>query len=234
MVELLLTISLAAGGVLAMVAMTNVKSRIMAYERDLAVARGLANSFIAQLQGESTNWTSPGDFDATTTPLLLRAMNARATYGTDTNGDGDPDEGIWLAVPSATAPDSQSPRFNSLGVPAEPVLGYAAITTASASAEYSPRYCIHYRVDYVADTAAPGELLNLQVRVFWPVTQDAFELSSNGFPDCGAGDASPTRELQMAGEIESSPGVLTPESLEGRARFRFLQQSTVLYQHSEV
>lgn len=202
MIELLMAAFLAAVGMLTMVALGNVQSQLYTFERDGSVARILANSFLARLRGEAMNFNEDADFSETETPLLLYGLTA----GTMTEG------GQWVAVP--TIAENGSPLFNPLGIPSEEMVGGTNYITGNPDAnEDNQRYCIHYKLGFVSEDMAPGELLNAQVRVFYPLRTDSFS-PNLGVADCGFAD---------------------PADMAARThQFRYVQQTTVLYQHSEI
>ncbi|MCA9562538.1 MAG: prepilin-type N-terminal cleavage/methylation domain-containing protein [Myxococcales bacterium] len=198
MVELMIALFLSTIAMLSMVALGSAKAQVFRYERDTATANFLANSFVAQLRGETLNWNWDADLDATETPMLF--------YGLGETGLG----GTWVAVPSEED-EEISPSFNALGVPSTQILGYGELPPEGTGMNtYSQRYCIHYRLEYVGEGLASQELLNVQVRVFWPnnVAAQSHELFNN----CGIG-----QEEAMASD---------------RSRFQYSQMSTVIQQNS--
>ena len=171
MVEFALTLGLATLAIAAIVATNQVQVILATSQRDVVVAHQLANSFLAQLVGESVNWNSDYDFNSTETPLLLHGL------GGDAEGTGE----VWYAVPNNGA--TGSPYFNSLGVPSETMIGNAALNTDNGLVNsYSQRFCIHYRLEYVVDMA-PLSVLNVQVRVLFP--RDPTAYGPAGVEDCG-------------------------------------------------
>jgi hypothetical protein len=82
--------------------------------------------------------------------------------------------------------------------------------------EYNLRYCIHYRITPVAEGIAPNDLFRADVRVFWPITADAFG-AANGLPDCGF----------------AAPLAMVDDPVR-RRQFRYVQMMSVLFRHSNT
>jgi prepilin-type N-terminal cleavage/methylation domain-containing protein len=172
LIELIITLFLASTGFLAMIAMNSIQNQLLTQERDMTIARVLADSFIAELRGESTNWTGFGDFDPETTPFLY--------YGIEASSPGE-----WLALPDISG--MGSPRFNSLGIPESQSLSGAQLDPRNERVNtFGMRYCIHYNLEFVGEESYPDQLLRAQIRVFWPTNRTSF--GSDGVNDCGASD----------------------------------------------
>lgn len=181
-------------GILTVVAAQVAATRAQQQGRDMHAARALGESFMTRLRGESMNWATSSDISAGNTPLLWYGLNA----GT----------GQWVAVPSYSG--TTSPRHNSLGIP-DDASDPRVAGVQSRVARYNQRYCIHYAVDWVGTAIVPNELLRTQVRVFWPITDDAFAPAPRGVPDCGMSD----------------PVAMVSR----RAQFRFIQMTSVVFRH---
>ncbi len=211
MIEVMVTIFLGSVAAMSIVALNAAQIVMVSTQRDTTVATLIGNSLIAQLTGEADNWNSDFDFDATETPFLFYGL------GEDANGIGE----VWRALPNDA--DSNSPRFNSLGVPSEATYGGAALNGANTGVNnYAPRYCVHYMLTYVADIMAPNDLLNVQVRVLVPRTPNA--LTDANFLDCGHEGTPPPDNTP-----ENNRAVLMYNSTD---LFRTIQVTTVLAQQT--
>ncbi len=203
MVELLITITLAAGGILSMVALTRLKSRMVAFERDLAVSQNVAQAIASQLAGEDLNWDASNPIDPTRTPLLFYGLNGTTTLPGGGLGQ------VWYALPNRTA--TGSPTFNPMAIPNGGIFGGAVpnVTNQAANDHYQ-EYCVHYRLQY---QGGGQQIIEYEIRVFFPI-QDASFAPANGFDDCGFATANANPPLSMADRSDlfnfySLPGTVT-------------------------
>jgi hypothetical protein len=204
MTEMLVALFLASVGLISVFGMQVAASLVQRQARDINAARMLGESFLSRLRGETVNWTSDLTVDCNGTGVLPLCDYARVTRGAGTWG-------TWVAAPNALG--TTSPTFNALGYPNDPADTRLASTPASL--QRGQRYCLHYALQPVAVAMSGGALLRAQVRVFWPMADDALAApSAGGFGDCGFG-----REDQM---------VTAAESL---GTFRYVQLNAVLYRH---
>ncbi|MBN1947088.1 MAG: hypothetical protein JW797_15540 [Bradymonadales bacterium] len=205
MIELLVLLFLATVGMVTVYGIQLAGNLVQRHARDINAARSLASTTLTRLRGETINWNSDADLNATRMPLISWALN-----GSQGIGGG---AGRWVALPAAGTVGS--PRQNALGIPNDPTDARVQNVPETVRA-YNPRYCVHYNLQWVGqilnplDPSAPRELLRAQVRVFWPITDDAFS-PVTGVTDCGYYD---------------------PEGMAARTgQFRYIQTNTVLYRH---
>lgn len=158
LIEFMVTLFLSGLAITGIVVMNDIQTQLVKSQRDTTIARILAESFVAQLQGETVNWETDFDFSEADTPLLFFGL------GKLTTGIGE----VWVSVPNSS--ETASPTFNSLGVPAENLYGGAVLDGANGKVNnYSQRYCVQYRLEYVG---VGNDLMNLQVRILWPRDYD--------------------------------------------------------------
>lgn len=175
MIEFAFSLGLATLSIAAIIATNSVQNLLARNQQNQVIVTWLAQSFFAQLVGESVNWNADFDFDSTETPLLLYGLGGTA------EGVGQ----TWYAVPNSA--ETGSPYFNSLGVPSETMAGDASLNPANGLVNtYAQRYCIHYRLDYIVDELAPWDVLNVQVRIIYARSDVAF--GPEGVQDCGFSD----------------------------------------------
>lgn len=207
MPELLVALFLSSVGLVGAFGVQVAANSVQRQARDINAATALGESFLSQLRGESIAYADSDTLAALRyddTPLLWYAAK-----------DVD-DIGEWFAVPEypQNAPET-SPRFNALGFPDDDD-DPRILTAPDGMRRYNLRYCIHYRITPVAMGIAPNELFRADVRVFWPITTDAFG-AATGVPDCGFAD----------------PLAMVNDEIR-RGQFRYVQMMTVLFRHSNT
>lgn len=231
MTELMVALFLSSVGMVTVFGVQVAANVVQRHGRDINAARLLGESFITRLRGETVNWTTVGedttldglvnqyaDFTQADTPLLWWALSSpasltrRGTIPTPPAPLNEGDKIVWMAVPNVAL--NSSPTHNALGIP-DDSSDPRVVSTPTRLMRHNQRYCINYNLTQVGDEVATGEMLRAQVRVYWPIRDDAFA-SGYGVPDCGFAD----------------PDAMQTATDDGF--FRYVQLNSVLYRHEDM
>ena len=233
MTELMVALFLSSIGMVTVFGVQVAANVVQRHGRDINAARLLGESFMTRLRGETVNWVNLGaDADGDTVveiddctqadmPLCWWAINSpaaiaqRGSLPAPTPPRDEGDKIVWMAVPDAAL--LTSPRHNALGIPNDTgdSRNTSLISTTPRLFGHNQRYCIHYNLTQVGDEVAVGEMMRAQVRVYWPIRDDAFA-SGYGVPDCGFSD---------------------PESMQTATDdgfFRYVQLNSILYRQEDM